>query len=287
MTTSQTQLPLVSIVTPAYNAAPYLRQLIESVLTQSYGSIEHIVIDDGSTDNGATVAILRDFPHVRWWSRKNIGQYATMNEGFTSARGEIITTISADDYYVDRHAIRDVVDCFRTQPSVEIVFGTTLHVDHSGTPLPVQPYQGYPVSFLPYNLFVSHCSLFVRTERLRERSLWFDLSYRYIADADWLVRLFRAGLPYARLKRPIAAYRHHPIQTSQQVGRSAATAARDADDRRRFKSEFADHPMLQASVDTYVNLHHRSRMALHALRSGGPVRLVKESAAWLRRRVSR
>ena len=81
------ELPLVSIVTPVYNGSLYLEEFIRSVLAQDYPRIEHIVIDDGSTDGGATVEILKRFPHLRWWSRENKGQYPTMNEGFAAADG--------------------------------------------------------------------------------------------------------------------------------------------------------------------------------------------------------
>src|SRR5574341_2572398 len=82
--------PLVTIMTPVYNGAAYLEELIASVRDQDYPYVEHLIIDDGSTDNGVTVEILRKYPHLRWWSRPNQGQYATMNEGLQAAQGELI-----------------------------------------------------------------------------------------------------------------------------------------------------------------------------------------------------
>ena len=51
--------PLVSIITPVYNGAEYLDELIQSVLRQDYPNIEHLIIDDGSQDDGATVSVLK------------------------------------------------------------------------------------------------------------------------------------------------------------------------------------------------------------------------------------
>jgi glycosyltransferase involved in cell wall biosynthesis len=82
--------PLISIITPVYNGREYLEELIQSVLNQSYPKIEHLIIDDGSEDGGATLSILKRYPHLRWWSRENKGQYSTMNEGLLEAKGEII-----------------------------------------------------------------------------------------------------------------------------------------------------------------------------------------------------
>ena len=68
---SNEQLPLVSIITAVRNGSRYLSALIESVLAQDYPRIEHIVIDDGSDDDDATIRILEQYPHLRWWTREN------------------------------------------------------------------------------------------------------------------------------------------------------------------------------------------------------------------------
>ncbi len=105
------ELPLVSIVTPTFNSADYLQELLQSVAAQDYRRIEHIVIDDGSRDGGATVALLQRYPSVRWWSREdNRGQYATLNEGFRAATGDFLTTISADDTYAGHASDRRYVE---------------------------------------------------------------------------------------------------------------------------------------------------------------------------------
>jgi glycosyltransferase involved in cell wall biosynthesis len=279
--------PLVSIVTPVYNGAAYLQPLIESVLAQSYDNIEHVVIDDGSTDGGDTVAILRKYPRLRWWSRENKGQYETLNEGFRAARGDIVTTISADDFYVDGEAIRDVVERFRTRPDVDVVFGSTVLVDQAGAPWPVQPHLDYPLWYLPYTLFIFHCSSFVRANRIRERSLFFDPSYRYRGDADWTVRLYRAGLSFSRLPRPIAAYRHHPLQTSRQPSHDAEARSRQASERRRFRDQHALHGSLQRLVDWDVAWQNQWRRVKYEYRSGGLSRLAAKGWKRALRRLGR
>ncbi|MDF1578982.1 MAG: glycosyltransferase [Desulfobulbales bacterium] len=70
--------PLVSIVIPAFNAADYLREAVDSVLAQDYPRVELIVLDDGSTDN--SVEILKSYPAglFRWESHANMGQAANL-----------------------------------------------------------------------------------------------------------------------------------------------------------------------------------------------------------------
>ena len=107
------QPPLVSIVTPTFNSARYLEELLQSVEGQDYPQIEHIVIDDDSRDEGAAVDLLRRHPNVKWCSRENRGQYSTLDEGFRAATGEFVTTISEDDRYVDPGAVGAVAQSSR------------------------------------------------------------------------------------------------------------------------------------------------------------------------------
>ena len=73
-------LPLVSIITPAYNAADYIVETVESVLAQDYPNLEYIVINDGSSDD--TLAILRQFKdRARILTHDNRGEQATANPG--------------------------------------------------------------------------------------------------------------------------------------------------------------------------------------------------------------
>ncbi len=89
--------PLVSIVTPSLNQARYLREAIESVRAQTYDSIEHIVVDGGSTDG--TLEILRDYDDLDWVSEPDRGQSHALNKGFALAEGEVFGWLNADDAY--------------------------------------------------------------------------------------------------------------------------------------------------------------------------------------------
>lgn len=89
--------PMISVVTCCYNQGRYLGENIESVLAQRYASFEHIVVDDGSTDE--TRDVCARYPHVRYIYQENAGQSAALNRGFREARGEIIAWLNSDDCY--------------------------------------------------------------------------------------------------------------------------------------------------------------------------------------------
>ena len=134
--TPKESFPLVSILTPVYNGSLYLEEFIQSVLAQDYPRIEHIIIDDGSNDGGATIEILKRYPHLRWWSRPNKGQYPTMNEGFAAATGDYVTFMNADDLYAGPKAISSLVEVFLRDPRLDAVYGEFYSIDSQGKPLP-------------------------------------------------------------------------------------------------------------------------------------------------------
>ena len=90
----------ISVVIPVYNTMPFLRECLDSLCSQKYGSIEFILIDDGSTDN--SLAICREFESIddRFVvvSKENAGPSSARNLAISMARGEYITFVDSDDY---------------------------------------------------------------------------------------------------------------------------------------------------------------------------------------------
>ncbi len=83
-----TRLPTISIVTPCYNAAAFLERALQSVATQDYPNVEHVVVDAGSTDG--TLEILERWPSVRYVSEPDDGQSDAMSKGLAMANGDIL-----------------------------------------------------------------------------------------------------------------------------------------------------------------------------------------------------
>ena len=281
---SDQDVPLVSIVTPAYNAAPYLPDLLRSVEAQDYPNIEHVVIDDGSNDDGATVRLLEGHPAVRWWSRGNLGQYATLNEGFRAATGAFVTAISADDTYVDAGAVSALARCLVEHPECDVAYGFTLHVDDQRRPLPVQPYQRYPPWMLRYNLgFIFHCSMLVRRDSLVRDDLLFDGSFRYIGDADWMLRLSRR-YHFQRIDRYVGAYCHHGGQVSTMATGDEAGSARRREEHARLHRRNGTSPLLRTLIGAYDTFHQRRIKSLSAWRRGGGREVARLASGWVGRK---
>ena len=112
----------VSIITPSYNQGEYLEETIQSVLNQTYSSIEYIVIDGGSTDN--SVDIIRKYEEriTFWCSEKDNGQADAINKGLKLATGDLVCWINSDDILYPNFT-ENFVNHFVAHPNVDFLYG--------------------------------------------------------------------------------------------------------------------------------------------------------------------
>ena len=107
MHATETSLPLVSIIMPAFNGEPYIGAAIRSVLAQSYARWELLILDDGSADRTAEIAeaFEKSDPRIRLFRNpKNLGAAQTRNRGFALVQGEWIALLDCDDiWHTDKH----------------------------------------------------------------------------------------------------------------------------------------------------------------------------------------
>lgn len=96
--------PLVSIIIPVYNGSNYLCEAINAALSQTYKNIEIIVVNDGSTDNGATEDIATKFgSKIKYYYKENGGVSSALNYGISKMRGEYFSWLSHDDLIEESH----------------------------------------------------------------------------------------------------------------------------------------------------------------------------------------
>lgn len=208
-------LPLVSFVTPVYNGAQFIEDLILSVKEQSYPNIEHIIVDDGSNDNGLTLGMLKRHPHLRWWSRPNRGQYATMNEGLSAAIGDFICFVCSDDVILSG-AVKAAIEYLISNPQLDGVFGGTGYMDERGDRiLPPVLFPNAPFWFVKYLAHVPHCSFYVKRSSLEKHGLFFDPSLFYVGDYEWMIRIEKNSLNIGHIRKELSLVRIHPLQATQ------------------------------------------------------------------------
>lgn len=185
-------LPTLSVVTPAYNQAEFLRDTIESVFSQDYPNIEHVVLDDGSTDD--TPKILAEYgDRVRWETHKNMGQTATINKGWAMTSGEIITWLNSDDTFYDSTSVSQGLKHLIDKPDLGIIFADSMYTLADGTEL--EPTR--PIVDFTYEKMVRTCensisqpSAFIRRAVIEKVG---DLDPKFYYFMDWDLWI-RAGL---------------------------------------------------------------------------------------------
>ncbi len=122
--------PLVSIVTPSFNQAQFLRLTIESVLSQDYPKIEYIIIDGASSDGSVEIIKVYENRVSYWESIPDKGQTDAINKGFAKAKGKYLAWLNSDDVY-HPGAVAEAVSYLETHPEVGLVYGDCDFIDAS------------------------------------------------------------------------------------------------------------------------------------------------------------
>jgi hypothetical protein len=209
--------PKVSVLMAAQNAAAYLRQSIDSILQQSFGDFELIVVDDASTDATADIVMSYDDPRIRVISAAmNMGVVGARNLGFESARGTYLAIQDADDISQPTRLARQVEHLDR-HPG-DVLVATDIRQMHLGGEM-VRPRTGGPASaLLLYWMLhlgnpLAFSSTMMRMSALKRLPEFLREDRRYAEDYDLYVRLLAHG-GVARLPQPLLIYRVHPESCS-------------------------------------------------------------------------
>jgi glycosyltransferase involved in cell wall biosynthesis len=200
-------LPSISIVTPSFNQASYIKETIQSVLTQEYPYLEYFVIDGGSTDG--TLDILRQYDQqLNWASEPDEGQTQAINKGFRKSTGEIVAWLNSDDLYLPG-ALHSVADFFSRHPDVDVVYGDYLLVDRQSKVLLRKREIPFDYNILLHGLnYISQPATFFK-QSLFDRVGYPDESLHYGMDWEYWLRIASSGGKFVHLPRYLAAARWH------------------------------------------------------------------------------
>ena len=207
--------PLVTVVTPTLNASQYFADCLRSLRSQTSVRVEHIVVDDGSTDD--TVALAKA-AGAQIIDGERQGLYAAMNLGLATASGDYVGVLNADDYLYPGAIARLLAAMQKRGRSWSI--GRLVWLDasekHLGGVAPPPPWAPPSVlACLGWN-WMHHQTTYMT------RDFWtdlgqFDTSFRSAADYDLLVRARRIA-PFATVREPTGVFRRHGSNVSMTLG---------------------------------------------------------------------
>ncbi|HSR20970.1 MAG TPA: glycosyltransferase [Anaerolineales bacterium] len=201
--------PAVSVVIGCYNAAPWIRETIDSVLAQTHPVLEVLVVDDGSTDG--TSEIVASYPRgVRFLAEKHRGR-PYRNQGIMASRGDLIAFVDADDLWHAEKIERQLQALYRTKAEWAICGSQWLHADTGLLTLPpgAPPREGYILEPLFLGNFIVASSTVV-SRRALESAGYFDESPDVAPVEDWDLWLrIAADFPVACVPEPLVTLRLH------------------------------------------------------------------------------
>ena len=182
----------ISIITITYNSASSLQRALDSVQSQTYKDIEHVIIDGASTDGTRKLieAYAKQHKNVKWVSEKDNGIYDAINKGIRLATGDVIGFLHSDDMFYSVDSIGQIAAAFEQNQAV-VVYGDLQYMRGNKV---VRRWKSntFNPRALKYGWMPPHPTVYVRREvyqQVGEYDSWFRIS----ADYDMSLRIFTAG----------------------------------------------------------------------------------------------
>jgi glycosyltransferase involved in cell wall biosynthesis len=252
---------LISVVLPVYNGEKYLRQSIDSVLSQSGASFELIIWDDCSTDGSSRIINRYSDNRIRRFANsKNLGLFKTLNLAIDEAQSQWIRLWSQDDV-MKGHCLQTESRFIAEHPGVGMIYCAVDTIDEAGTvirparpdptPEEITPELAAQIMFFHGSIAGNIANVLLRKDVLELVGM-FREDMKISADFDMWVRVSR-GQPIGHILEPLIYLRNHPGQFSQAKGSYATSMA---EDQAIYQSLMQRLP---SEITAYSRKYHRLR----------------------------
>ena len=213
-----------SIVTITYNADNVLGKTVDSVFSQTYPHVEHVIIDGASTDD--TLQVAQDYMQrsyaasngheIRIVSEPDNGLYDAMNKGLRQVSGDYVLFLNAGDFFPDSEVLSNIarnvgLEGVSREKLPVVLYGNTDIVDNDGRFLRhrrLQPPANLSWRSFRHGMLVCHQAFYARLDIAK--TVPYDCGYRFYADVDWCIRIMKEAeirhLPLLNLHLVVANY---------------------------------------------------------------------------------
>ena len=178
----------VSIITVTFNSARFLTDCIDSVRSQDYPGIEHIIIDGKSTD-GTLDIIRKNESHIaEWISEPDRGMYDAINKGIDLASGDIIGILNSDDMFASADVISKIVECFN-ETGTDSVYGDLVYVYPDDTSKVARYWKGLPFNRSRFKIgwMPAHPTFYIKKDLIEDYGPY-ENHYFTAADYEFMAR---------------------------------------------------------------------------------------------------
>ena len=180
-----------SIITVTLNSEKTIRDTLNSVYSQSYKDIEHIIVDGGSNDK--TLSILKKYPNKKkkLFLKKKFGIYKSINYGIQKSSGEYICILNSDDIFQSNKTIKKLVDFINKNKNTKIFLGNVAYFDNSDYYKITRFYssKGFKKWKMKFGLMPPHPASVIKKEIYNKHGLYNE-NFRIAADFEFFLRLF-------------------------------------------------------------------------------------------------
>jgi glycosyltransferase involved in cell wall biosynthesis len=260
--------PLISVLLPVYNGERYLRQSVDSVLSQEGANFELIIWDDYSDDGSSQIIdCFQDSRTRRFANTTNLGLFRTLNQAIHEAKGDWIRLWSQDDV-MKTNCLRTESEFIREHPGLGMVYCAVDTIDENGKvtlPAPFKPTPDIVVPELAAQIMFFHGSIagnianvLLKRSVLSEVGL-FREDMRISADFEMWVRVSNL-YPIGHISRPLIKLRNHSGQFSRQ---KASYGISIKEDQIIYSSLLRNLPTEIRSYSMKYHRWHRGTMYWH------------------------
>ncbi len=212
------QQPLISVIMPVFNMAPYIGRAVGSMLDQSWVHWELIIINDGSTDGTADVLARTTDPRIRVVHQLNAGVSAARNRGLDLAQGEYVAFLDADDI-LPAGSLRARAGILMARPEVAFVDGSVDVLDHATGSLTRAHQPTYAGEVFPKLMCLDQDVFFGQTWMLRRSAIGthrFPAHMKHAEDLAFFLSLARNG-HYQATSEPVLHLRRGHVSAMTDI----------------------------------------------------------------------